>query len=84
MTISQGQLQQIMQAALTAVNGQSQANDDTRPRLKAPERPDVDLGCSETQWAFFENEWKLYKRRAALKDEQLKDELRACCSKELR
>ena len=84
MAVTQEQLQQIMQAALTAVNTQSQENRGTRSRVKAPERPDVDLGFSETQWAFFQDEWNLYKRRADLQDNQLKDELRACCSKELR
>ena len=88
MAFTAQQLQDIMQAAITAVQAQSQAtqatNDETRPRLKAPERPEVDLGYSETQWAFFEDEWKLYKRRAALQIHQVNDELRACCSKELR
>ena len=84
MALTQDQLQNIMQAALTAVQAQSQAVNESRPRLKAPERPEVDLGFSETQWAFFEDEFKLYKRRAALQPDQVKDELRACCSKELR
>ena len=84
MTVTTEQLQQIVHAALTAVNAQSQANGEPRPRLKAPERPEVDLGFSETQWALFEDEGKLYKRRAALQADQIKDELRACCSKELR
>ena len=84
LNITVDQLQQIMQAAITAVNAQPGSNDGARPRLKAPERPDVDLGFSETQWAFFEDEWKLYKRRAALTPAQINDELRSCCSKELR
>ena len=85
MALTQDQLQNIMQAALAAVQTQSQAvTTENRPRLKPPERPEVDLGFSETQWAFFEDEFKLYKRRAALQPDQVKDELRACCSKELR
>ena len=88
MAFTADQLKDIMQAAMTAVQAQSPppqaTNDETRPRLKAPERPEVDLGYSETQWAFFEDEWKLYKRRAALQPTQINDELRACCSKELR
>ena len=52
--------------------------------MKAPERPEVGLGFSETQWAFFKDEWKLYKRRASLTPDQINDELRSCCSKELR
>ena len=89
-TVSAEQLQLIMQtaltSALTAVSEQSQGNGNggTRPRVKPPERPEIDLGFSETQWAFFEDEWNLYKRRAALQPDQLKDELRACCSKDLR
>ena len=66
MALTQEQLQNIMQAALAAVQGQSQAvTTESRPRLKPPERPEVDLGFSETQWAFFEDEFKLYKPRAA-------------------
>ena len=91
MTVTTEQLQQIVQAAVTAVNAQSTTNNaqpgnndgGARPRLKAPERPEVDLGFSETQYAFFEDEWKLYKRRAALTLAQINDELRSCCSKEL-
>ena len=51
MAFTAQQLQDIMQAAITAVQAQSQAtqatqatNDESRPRLKAPERPEVDLG----------------------------------------
>ena len=89
MAFTAQQLQEIMQAAMTAVQAQSQGSvatpsEENRPRLKAPERPEMDLGYSETQWAFFEDEWRLYKRRAALQPNQVNDELRACCSKELR
>ena len=67
LTVTTEQLQQIVQAAVTAVNAQSTTNNaqpgnndgGARPRLKAPERPEVDLGFSETQYAFFEDEWKL-------------------------
>ena len=48
MAFTAQQLQDIMQAAITAVQAQSQAtqatNDESRPRLKAPEKPEVDLG----------------------------------------
>ena len=81
MAITKEQLQEIMQAGFGAVSTQLQTNST---RVKAPERPDVDLGFSETQWAFFEDEWKLYKRWAALGADQINDELRSCCSKELR
>ena len=85
-TITEEQLQNLLKAAVGAV--QQGANDDgngnDRPRVKNPERPEIDLGYSETQWAFFLDEWDVYKRRAALKAEHLTDELRACCSKDLR
>lgn len=48
-----------------------------------PSRPSLDVSRNETHWAFFLNEWQLYKRRAQLpaSDPQ---ELRACCSEELK
>ena len=86
MSITEAQLQLILaeslKTALAAV-GNNQ-DDGAKPRVKAPERPQIDLGSSETQWAFFNDEWELYKRRASLKPENLTDELRACCSLELR
>ena len=86
MSITEDQLQAILAAslktALAAVG--STTNDNSRPRVKCPERPEIDLGFSETQHAFFLDEWKIYKRRAALKPEHITDELRACCSKDLR
>ena len=84
-TLTNEQLQAIMQAAITAVNADQATTATTnRPRVKNPERPEIDLGCSETQWAFFVDEWAMYKRRTSLMDTQLKDELRGCCSKDLR
>ena len=92
MSITEEQLQLILaeslKTALSAVGNQpprSQGEDGgAKPRVKAPERPEIDLGCSETQWAFFNDEWELYQRRASLQPGHLTDELRACCSKELR
>ena len=45
------QLQNIMQAAITAVGTNRE-----RPNFKNPERSEVELGFSETQWAFFVDE----------------------------
>ena len=90
MSITEEQLKLILaeslKTALTAVGNNQGSNQDggAKPRIKAPERPQIDLGSSETQWAFFSDEWELYKRRASLKPEHLTDELRACCSLELR
>ena len=86
MSITEEQLQAILAASLkTALAAVGTTNGtEQKQRVKCPERPDIDLGSSETQWAFFKDEWDLYKRRAGLKTEHVSDELRACCSKELR
>jgi len=41
-----------------------------------PERSSVDLGCTGTYWAFFHNEWQLYKRKVKF-PESPAEELRA-------
>ena len=81
MSFTEAQLQAILAESLkTALSAVGNIQDGgAKPRVKAPERPPVDLGSSETQWAFFLDEWGLYKRRASLKPEHLTDELRACC-----
>ena len=85
MSITEDQLQTILAASLkTALAAVGSTNDNSKPRVKCPERPEIDLGYSETQHAFFLDEWKIYKRRASLKPEHVTDELRACCSKDLR
>ena len=82
MSISEDQLKTILAESLkTALTA---AGSNGNPRVKSPERPEVGLGFSETRWAFFINEWELYKRRTSLKTENVTDELRACCSMELR
>ena len=48
-----------------------------------PEHPHIDLNSTEGKWEFFKNEWALYKRRAGLAG-SCPEELRACCSEELR
>ena len=82
MSFTEAQLQAILAESLkTALSAVGNIQDGgAKPRVNAP----VDLGSSETQWAFFLDEWGLYKRRASLKPEHLTDELRACCSMELR
>ena len=52
--------------------------------LKKPDRPEVDLGISDAQWSFFNNEWDIYKKRAGLEGDDLKLELRAACTVDLR
>ena len=70
-------------AANHASDAIASANNSTAPNVKCPDRPSIDLGCTESYWAFFTNEWKLYKRRARLPNSAA-EELRACCSQELR
>ena len=48
-----------------------------------PDRPSIDINCNESRWAFFKNEWSLYKRRARLPVSS-PEELRACCTEDLR
>ena len=66
MSITEEQLQMILAESLKttlAVVGNSQQRDGgAKPRVKAPERAQIHLGSSETQWAFFNDEWELFKR----------------------
>ena len=52
--------------------------------VKREERPQIELGCNESQWSFFVDEWNSYKRRKKLSPGEEVDELRASYSKELR
>ena len=54
------------------------------PSGPKPQRPEVDFGFSEDQWAFFAEEWTIYKERANLQGVTVQHELRAACSPELR
>ena len=89
-TLSQEQLKTMMEnavtAAVNALNLTTPAAEETTTRstIKRAERPEIDLGANEAQWSFFLDEWKSYKRRTSIEESQLVDELRACCSKELR
>ena len=87
-TLTREQLKEMMEtavsAALNAFNIQPHDDVVERTKIKAAERPEIDIGCNENHWAFFLEEWKSYKRRTSLKPTQIVDELRACCTKELR
>ena len=84
-TLSPQQLQQLIQGA---ISGALAASHTTPPSgISSPnhvDRPTIDLECNESRWAFFLNEWKLYKRRTKLPEAAAAEELRACCSEELR
>ena len=81
--ITQDSLQDVIQGAVTAALQARQAT-NSQPHAKHAERPEVDVGCSESQWLFFLDEWKSYKRRTSLDASKIVDELRASCTKELR
>ena len=52
--------------------------------VKKPERPEIDLDASESQWAFFKNEWEIYKLRSGVTGSEATLELRAACTPQLR
>ena len=81
--LTEAQLQELIQGAVTAAV-QATAQSQPTTRVKHADRPEVDVGCSESQWTFFTDEWKSYKRRTGLSDARAVDELRASCTKELR
>ena len=55
-----------------------------RPSVRKPERPKIDIESSESQWAFFLDEWDTYKHRAGISGPDTTLELRATCSTTLR
>ena len=50
-SLTQDQLQEIVQNAVTAAVNALQPNERT-PRVKHAERPEIDLGLNENQWLF--------------------------------
>lgn len=92
LTLTTQQLQDLVQGAISgALAARPAAPIQQAPRapsapsyIKRPDRPSIDLGCNEGQWAFFVDEWRLYKRRSNLTASDTTLELRACCSPELR
>ena len=66
------QLKEMMTGAVTAAlqAAQTPPSTPTPPQpphvsqAQRPERSEIDIGVNESQWAFFADEWKCYKRRA--------------------
>ena len=87
LAVSPQQLQDLIKSMMTMAtamgNQHSKSSTPPGPNVKYPDRPNIDLDSTEGKWAFFCNEWKLYKRRAKLPTSS-PEELRACCSDELR
>ena len=55
-----------------------------RPKPAPVQRPDIDLGTSETDWNFFKAEFDRYKRTTGIVGQTILDELWHCQSKQLR
>merc|ERR1712030_126200 len=48
-------------------------------------RPQIELGVSQNDFLFFEDEWASYKRSCEIRDEtEMRDQLQAACSEDLR
>ena len=55
-----------------------------RPKPAPVQRPEIDLGTSETDWNFFKAEFDRYKRTTGISGQTILDELLHCQTKELR
>jgi hypothetical protein len=55
-----------------------------RPKPAPVQRPEIDLGTSETDWNFFKAEFERYKRTTGIAGQTILDELWHCQTKELR
>jgi len=69
-----------MIASTLAQNNQPPSSQRT---VKHPDRRQINLSGTVGKWAFFKNEWELYKRHTKF-PESSSGELRGCCSQELR
>ena len=84
MSFTQEQLNALIQSAITFAQAQSpSAQSPPQYHTPRPNRPSIDLDVTEGRWAFFVNEWGLYKQQARL-PENAPTELRSCCSEDLR
>ena len=85
-SLTHEKLQEIIQGAIAGALAANHAiyRRDNQHNLKKPERPEIDLGSNEGQWAFFLNEWNEYKTRCNLSGRNATMELRATCSVALR
>ena len=54
-----------------------------RPKPAPIQRPEIDLGTTESEWNFFRAEFERYKRTAAISGQTALDELWHCQSKQL-
>ena len=57
---------------------------DVRPKPAPVQRPEIDLGTTESDWTFFITEFDRYKRTTGIKGQTILDELWHCQTKQLR
>ena len=77
-------IQSAIAGAISAHNTAFNRPSDGAPNVKKPDRPGIDLGSNEGQWAFFLDEWQEYKRRCRLGGSDIISELKAACTIDLR
>ena len=67
MSIMMEQLNAIIQSAsMGASAAQANPASQSTHATRRPELPSMSLDCNEGRWAFFTNEWKMYKAPANL------------------
>ena len=75
---------------LRAANGATGAAEasvgDNQYKAKKPDRPIINANIDDREWALFEDAWARYKKMCKLADEDVENirlELRACCSSDV-
>lgn len=84
--IAQQQLQQQMAQMMTITSGLLNRQTDNVPatRARRPDRPVIDFESTETDWEIFKEDWSRYKQMSMLLEiNDIRNELRAACSKEV-
>ena len=89
-TLTESQLESIMKNAIKGALQAQQLIKSTpapsvpsQPNTRRPDRPTIGMDCSEARWAFFKEEWELYKSAVPLTGDA-PGELRQCCTEDLR
>lgn len=84
--IMQQQIQQQMAQMMQITSGLLNKSADQLPttRARRPDRPTLDFEATDTDWMMFLEDWGRYKQMSMLSTaEEVRNELRAACSKEV-
>ena len=76
----------VMDQHILAAHGVTSQQDQGLGRGSRQEklpRPSLDTGITDADWAFFESQWRRYKRATRLEGQDAVDQLWACASEEL-